>query len=299
MLTLLITAMLAQATAPPAPSERQRVEGTAPATLKATIRMSIAKIDAPAPPIGDKATAYGNFGPLITQLLTPEGPVDIQYLIAGGETRADVKGRLATLPAGSVVLQKMGEATIRVLNPGNKTWYEIPASQNLGTLLAAPDVTIEPAGEKATIAGQRADRFRFKQTLRVPVPEGVSLPPDFPTDIELTGDLWSTDAFAGGGYASVFRTLQAFAAIPGIEALTAGGRFPLRIALRSTIMPGYEIRSEVTAIGPVSADPSMFTVPAGYQKVLPPVGGPTCASTGSRCWRAATPWSSKYSTLSP
>ena len=50
----------------------------------------------------------------------------------------------------------------------------------------------------------------------------------------------------------MFKTLQAFAAIPGVEALTAGGRFPLRIALRSSIMPGYEIRSEVTAIGPVA-----------------------------------------------
>ena len=134
--------------------------------------MSIAKIDAPAPPIGDKATAYGNFGPLIAQLLTPEGPVDIQYLIAGDQSRAEVKGRLATLPAGSIVLQKMGDETIRVLNPANKTWYEIPANQNLGALLGTPDVTIEPANEKATIAGQRADRFRFKQRLQVPVPEG-------------------------------------------------------------------------------------------------------------------------------
>jgi Domain of unknown function (DUF4412) len=261
MFLVLIATLLAQAT--PAP----------PATLKATIRMSIAKVDVPAPPIGDKATAYGNFGPLIAQLLTPEGPVDIQYLIAGDQTRAEVKGRLATLPAGSIVLQTVGDATIRVLNPTNKTWYEIPANQNLGALLGTPDVTIEPAGEKATIAGQRADRFRFKETLHVPVPEGVSLPPDFPSDIELSGDLWSTDAFAGGSYASVFRTLQAFAAIPGVEALTAGGRFPLRIALRSTIMPGYEIRSEVTAVGPAPVDASLFTVPAGYQKVLPPVGG--------------------------
>lgn len=244
-----------------------------PGSLKATIRMSIAKIDAPAPPIGDKATAYGNFGPLISQLLTPDGPVDIHYLIAGEESRAEVKGRLATLPPGSIVLQKVGEDTIRVLNPTNKTWYEIPASQNLGALLGTPDVSIEPTGEKATIAGQRAERFRFKETLQVPVPEGVSLPADFPRDIELNGDLWSTDAFAGGGYATVFRTLQAFAAIPGVEALTAGGRFPLRIALRSSIMPGYEIRSEVTAIGPTPADPSLFTVPAGYQKVLPTVGG--------------------------
>lgn len=252
---------------------QQTPPAASPGSLKATIRLSIAKIDAPAPAIGDTATAYGNFGPLISQLLTPEGPVDIQYLIAGEQSRAEVKGRLATLPAGSIVLQTVGEETIRVLNPTNRTWYAIPASQNLGALLGTPDVTIEPAGEKATIAGQRADRFKFRERLRLPVPEGVTLPPDFPSEIELNGDLWSTDAFAGAGYATVFRTLQAFAAIPGVEALTAGGRFPLRIALRSSIMPGYEIRSEVTAIGPAAADASLLTVPDGYQKILPPVGG--------------------------
>jgi len=107
----------------------------------------------------------------------------------------------------------------------------------------------------------------------VPVPEGTTLPPEFPTEIQLTGDLWSTDAYSGAGYAAVFKTLQAFAAIPGVEALTAGGRFPLRIALRSPVMPGYEIRSEVTAIGPHTPDPSLFRVPSDYQKVQPPVGG--------------------------
>jgi hypothetical protein len=171
------------------------------------------------------------------------------------------------------VLQRVGDDAIRVANPQNKTWYELPASQNLGALLGVPDVTMEPAGETATIAGQRAARFRFRETLHVPVPEGVSLPPDFPKDVELVGDLWSTDAFAGANYAAVFKTLQAFAAIPGVEALTAGGRFPLRIALRSPVMPGYEIRTEVTAIGPATADPSLFTVPASYQKVQPPIGG--------------------------
>ena len=249
-------------------------QSPAPApTLKATIRMSIAKSAAPALRDGERPSPYGNFGPLLTQLLTPEGPVDIQYVIAGDQTRADVQGRLATLPKGSVVLQKMGDETIRVVNPGNKTWYEIPANQNLGVLLGTPDVTIEPTGEKATIAGHRAERFRFTQQLRVPVPEGTTLPPDFPQNLELSGDLWSTDAFAGAGYAGVFKTLQAFAAIPGVEALTAGGRFPLRIVLRSSIMPGYEIRSEVTAIGPVTAEASQFEVPRGFQKVQPPVGG--------------------------
>jgi len=245
----------------------------APATLKATIRMSIVKIDVPPLKEGEKPSPYGNFGPLLTQLLTPEGPVDIQYLIAGDQTRADVQGRLATLPRGSIVIQKMGEDVIRVVNPGNKTWYEIPSNQNLGVLLGTPDVNIEPMNERATIAGQRADRFRFTETLRVPVPEGTTLPAEFPSDLQLTGDLWSTDAYSGSGYAGVFKTLQAFAAIPGVEALTAGGRFPLKIALRSSIMPGYEIRSEVTSIGPGTVDPQLFTIPSDYQKVLPPNGG--------------------------
>jgi hypothetical protein len=69
MVCALLLAVLAQVPAPPPPPP--------PAALKATIRLSVAKVDTPAPPIGDKATAYGNFGPLISQLLTPEGPVDI------------------------------------------------------------------------------------------------------------------------------------------------------------------------------------------------------------------------------
>jgi hypothetical protein len=235
-----------------------------------TIRLTVAQTDTPA---DAKPSAYGHFGPLVKQLLTPEGPVEIVYVIAGDRSRAEVRGRLAALPVGSVVLQRVGDETIRVANPGNKTWYEIPANQNLGALLGTPDVTIEPAHETATIANRRAERFRFFETLHVPVPEGTTLPPDFPRDLQLTGDLWSTDEFGGGAYNTVFRALQAFAAIPGIEALTAGGRFPLRIVLRSSVMPGYEIRSEVTSIAEPAPDPSWFIVPAGYQKVLPPTGG--------------------------
>ena len=246
-----------------------RVDG-----LKTTIRMSVVQIDSGLPMMADgKPSPYGNFGPLIKQLLTPDGAVTIDYVIAGDRSRAEVKGRLATLPQGSIVLQRIGEDTIRVLNPGNKTWYEIPANQNLGTLLGTPDVTVEPAREQTTIAGQTAERFRFRETLHIPVPEGSTLPPDFPKDLDLSGDLWSTDAFSGSAYTAVFRTLQAFAAIPGIEALTAGGRFPLRVALRSSIMPGFEIRSEVTAVSAASPDAATFAVPRDYIKVQSPGGG--------------------------
>ena len=246
----------------PAPAQGP---GTA---LKASIRLTIAKSDVP---LAGPPSPYDNFGPLVAQLVTPDGPVDIQYVIAPNQSRAELHGRLATLKGGTVVLEHAGDQMLRVLNPENKTWYEIPATENPGATLGTPDVDIEPTKDVATIAGQKAQRFAFTETLSVPPPQGAALPPDFPSDLRLSGELWTTDAFAGSGYAGVIKTLQAFAAIPGIDALTAGGRFPLRLILRSNVMPGYEIRSEVTAVREVPVDPAAFAVPTGYLHVVAPV----------------------------
>ncbi len=263
---LLALALVTQAASPSA-----QLPAAAPAALKARLRLSVVKIDAP--PVARAQNPYGELGGLLARMLAPEGPVDIEYVVAGDSMRADVKGRLATLPRGSIVLQRVGDPVLRILNPGNKTWYELSTDQNVGALLGAPDVQVEPTQDTAMILGQRAQRFRFSETLRLPALDGVTLPPDFPRELQFTGDLWSTNAFAGEGYANIFRTLQAFAAVPGMDALTAGGRFPLRLHLRSTFMPGYELRSEVTAIGPTEPLPSLFEVPADFQKVQSPVGG--------------------------
>ncbi len=267
MLTAAILAIASLSQAPPA---QEPATTATPSALKATVRISVTKIDAPASSAAEHP--YGQLGVLLARMLAPEGPVDIDYLVAGDSMRADVRGRLATLPPGSIVLQRVGDSTLRILNPGNKTWYELSTDQNLGQLIGAPDVQIEPTNETATIVGQRAQRFHFAETLRMPTLEGVSLPPDFPRELQFSGDLWSTDAFSGAGYAAIFRTLQTFAAVPGMEALTAGGRLPLRLRLRSTFMPGYELRSDVTSIGPAQADPSRFEVPSDYQKVQSPFG---------------------------
>lgn len=252
-----------------APAGQQQITAGSASALRAVIRVNIAKVDVPA----DKSGApLGNVGPLIAQLLTPDGPVEIEYVVAGESTRGEIRGRLAAFGRGTIVLQNIGEESIKVLNPANKTWYELPASANLGAVIGTPDVLLEPTDETTTIAGQRAQRFRFTETIRIPTPEGVSLPPDFPRDVQLTGDVWSTDAFTGTGYAAILRTLQATGAVPGLEALTAGGRFPLRIAVRSTMMPGYEIRSDVVAVGPAQPARSLFEVPDGYQQVRSPAG---------------------------
>jgi hypothetical protein len=258
-LVLLIAQQAAQAPAPPRPGG-----------LSTTLRLTIAKVDVPA---DAPASPLGNLGPLIAQLLTPDGPVEIEYLVSGTSTRGEIRGRLAAFTRGTIVLQDVREDTLKVLNPVNRTWYTLPASGNLGAMIGTPDVQLQPTGETTTIAGQRAERYRFSEMMRIPVPEGVNLPSDFPRDIELSGDVWSTDAFAGSGYSAIFRTLQAAAAVPGMEALTAGGKFPLRIAVRSSVMPGYEIRSEVLSVAPASPTPAQFVVPSGYQQIQSPVGG--------------------------
>jgi hypothetical protein len=242
----------------------------APPALRTTLRLAISKVDVPA---DTPASPLGNLGALLAQLLTPDGPVEIEYIVAGESTRGEIRGRLARFSRGTIILQNVREDTLKVLNPANRTWYSLPVSGNLGAVINTPDVQLEPTGDLTTIAGQRAERFRFTETMRIPVPEGANLPSDFPRDIQLTGDVWSTDALAGNGYAAIFRTLQAAAAVPGMEALTAGGRFPLRIAVRSNLMPGYEIRSEVLSLSSASPEPSQFLVPDGYQQIQSPLSG--------------------------
>jgi hypothetical protein len=264
MLFTLLLSLLLQAPAPQPPPAAAR-----PATIEAVIRLGFSKTDVPAGTAG----SYAAFAPILAQMLTPEGPADIRYIVSADAMRAEIIGRLGPLPRGTVVLQRIGQPSMQVLNPAQKTWYEIPAGQTLGLLLGAPDIDLQPTGEHATIAGQRADRFRFTETLQVPAPEGVNLPPDFPREVRFTGDLWSTTALSGDAYAAILKTMQTFAAIPGMDALTAGGRFPLRMSFRSDLLAGYELQTEVTSLRTVTAAADAFSVPSDFQKVLPPYGG--------------------------
>jgi len=265
MVFTLFLSLLLQAPAQPAPPASPQTSKT----IEAVIRLGFNRIDVPAGTTG----SYAAFAPLVAQMLTPEGPADIRYIVSAEAMRAEIVGRLGPLPRGTIVLQRIGSPAMQVLNPAQKTWYEVSAGQTLGMLLGTPDIDLQPTGEHATIAGQPADRFRFTETLHVPAPEGVNLPADFPREVQFTGDLWSTTALSGDAYSAILKTMQTFAAIPGIDALTAGGRFPLRMSFRSDLLAGYELQTEVKSIRTVTPAADAFAVPSDYQKVQPPYGG--------------------------
>jgi len=265
MVFTLFLSLLLQAPAEPAPPASSQESKT----IEAVIHLGFNRIDVPAGTAGP----YAAFAPLLAQMLTPEGPADIRYVVSAEAMRAEIVGRLGPLPRGTIVLQRIGSPSMQVLNPAQKTWYEVSAGQTLGMLLGTPDIDLQPTGEHATIAGQPADRFRFTETLQVPAPEGVNLPSDFPKEVQFTGDLWSTTALSGDAYGAILKTMQTFAAIPGIDALTAGGRFPLRMSFRSDLLAGYELQTEVKSIRTVTPAADAFAVPSDYQKVQPPYGG--------------------------
>jgi hypothetical protein len=242
----------------------------APEALNATVRLAFVRTDV-AP--GVAAGPYAGFGALLAQMLTPDGGVTIRYTVSRDAMRAEIDGRLSMLPRGAVILERVGDDVLRILNPAQKIWYEVSSDFSPGMLMGTPDIELQPTGEHATIAGKLADRFRFTETIQMPSPQAAAVPSDFPREIQFTGDLWSTTALAGESYRAIARTMQTLAAVPGMDALTANGRFPLRLYLRSDLMPGYELQTEVASLGTARPDPAAFEVPDDYQKVEPPFGG--------------------------
>ena len=242
----------------------------APVGLKATMRLEIARVT-PAPG-ADRSSPYAGLGPLMMQMLTPDGPVTMEWAGGAEGVRATLKSRLSILPAGSVVLQRTGAPAIQVLDPERRTYFEVPAAAATESGAAVPDLQLRATGETATIAGQRAQRFELSLTLALPSSQGVPASASLPHDFQIAGDMWFTDAFSGGEYASMLKTIDALIAIPGLGAAVPAGRFPVKTRLRLTLLPDYELRSEIVELTTGPVDVGALTVPADYRKVDAPAG---------------------------
>ena len=239
--------------------------------LTATIRVEVARL-ADAGDVPPESLA--GLGPMLARMLTPDGPVEMRWYGDPAGVRARIAQRLSLLPAGAVVIQRRGAAAIEVLNPSEQTYYEMPAatSGSLDALAGVPDLQMRPTGDTTIIAGQRAERNELTLTLALSASAGPA--GGLPRDLQITGDVWLTDAFAGDEYRAILQTLNALMAIPGLGAAVPPGRFPLRTRLRLTMLPGIELRSDVVAIRPAAVSRDELTIPAGYRKVDPPGRGP-------------------------
>ncbi|HEX5475966.1 MAG TPA: hypothetical protein VFX12_15005 [Vicinamibacterales bacterium] len=241
-----------------------------PAALEASMRIEIARV---ATPGGSEAGPYAALGPIVAQMLTPDGAVDMDWYGSAGGVRATLHERLSMLPAGAVVVQRAGAAAIQVMNPAARTYFDLPAAAAADGGSGVPDVVLQPTGEFATIAGARAERHTVTLTLALPPARGVPAWSGLPANLTIVGDIWLTDAFAGAQYASILKTLDALMAIPGLSRTVPAGAFPMKTRLRLTLLPGYELRSEITRLAAAAVDPRALDVPAEFHRVAPPGQG--------------------------
>lgn len=242
--------------------------------LTATIRVEVARVAAEGNGASEAPGSLAGLGPVLAQMLTPDGPVDMTWYADGNGVRATIAQRLSLLPAGAIVIQRRQAPQIEVLNPSAQTYYEMPSatSTSLDAMAGVPDLQIRPTGETATIAGQRAERHELTLTLALSASAGPA--GGLPRELQITGDLWLTDAFKGDEYRAMLQTLNALMAIPGLGDAVPPGRFPLRTRLRLALLPGIELRSDVVDIRSAAVNPDLLRVPAGFRKVDAPGRGP-------------------------
>jgi hypothetical protein len=177
---------------------------------------------------------------------------EIQYAIKGGRLRIEVPGQPATGgmimdPAKKEMIMVMDEQRMYLVMP-------IPDPAAAPGQPAAADVKLERTGQKEKILGHVAEKY-------VSTYEGVR------TELWLAEGLGTFVGFNAGGPGRGGRRSGAAPAAQAWERALAGkDLFPLRVVTFDTA--GREsFRMEATLVERQSLPDTLFTPPAGYQKM--------------------------------
>jgi hypothetical protein len=233
------------------------------AELRYTMRTEVRKVQS----TDVVSSPFAFLGELLVRTIAPDGPVESRFLVGDKGARVEVSEATFTVPAGAVVLRPPN-GDIVVLNQTEKTYWKLSllgAADLLSQL--NPEVTSTRTGEFATIAGTRAERLTFGVMMKVPVPPGLQLPPDFPTTVNASGEMWVADQVTSA--LSLAGALNPLLTLFGLDKLAPTG-LVVRQIVRSPIFAAYEVEMVATEIGEESAPAELFQVPADYREVPAP-----------------------------
>ena len=230
---------------------------------------------------------FATVGEMLRHTLLPDGVVEASITTDGRSVRSELRGRVLAMPSGTVVLTRAGDANDGyVLDPAAKTYYIVkPAAMNTpdppaGVTVSSPEVSVNRSGIYDTIVGYRAEKIAASWRMAIPVPDGVEMPPGFPSDVRIEIEEWCSPDVKLPSSKSTNALTAIGSLMPGAEmdALLKMCSVPLRARLYTSMMPGYRIVYAVTSITRTSVSPDLFTVPVGYKEVpmpapKPPGGG--------------------------
>jgi len=213
---------------------------------------------------------------MFKQTVLPDGSVEMEMLTDGQSLRTEMRGQMATLPKGAIVLYPAGQTDGFVLNPQEKTYYVMkpPQAPVLPGGMAMPkaEIAVKPSGTFETIAGHKAEKVVIAWRMPMPVPEGVELPPGMPTELTMDIENWcaSDMKIPSGATRMMSGMAQAMPGF-GLEEIAKACPFAMRSTMRMSMLPGYAIVSTVTSTSDASPAPDTFKVPADYKEVPAPV----------------------------
>jgi hypothetical protein len=202
--------------------------------------------------------------------MAPKGPIDMIWSTQDGVVRTEILGDMPGMPKGTVTLRKVGDPSMYVINPANQTYYMVKAG-GPSRLPQPTSVSIKRTGEFETIAGHKAEKVLLDSRVPVPLPYGMQPPPGVATEMQITGEIWTTDDFGDRPeYRLVLEELNKISGFAGADT-SKDVKFPLKLRLTMSMMMTMEVVSTVTAITDDKLPPDLFAMPpAGYKEVQPP-----------------------------
>ena len=211
--------------------------------------------------------------------------------IDAGKMRMDmVHGDGTLFHDNSVILSTDGGKTLRVLDPSNKTYYDMTADQ----LVGSADATLKQLGASLAIANQKvnvvdqgdAGKIEGYPTTKSRIDLSYDMNVDLmgqkvTTHMDMTTENWTTDRI-GAEYTNFLQLKGTHTGIEGIDKVLEAesgalkNRFPLKqVATVKINAMGRQIvtttTSAVTGISTASVPADRFTMPTGYTKTDNPL----------------------------
>jgi hypothetical protein len=213
---------------------------------------------------------FAAMAPMMKSMMLPDGPLEQVMYVRGDAVRTEMNAGLAIFPKGTVLLKEAGKTEMLALNPEKKTYSKLPTDAGpLGALQGMkPDVTLTPTGQTETIVGANAEKHTV--VMKFPLPNSGQAAPGMPTEMRMDGEVWIATGVFKPEESAVFERMQK--AIPamgamGLDKLNKPGSYPIRSRMRISMMPGFEMRSEVTSISRVPMPDDQFKLPEGFKEV--------------------------------
>lgn len=246
---------------------------TAPlsADLKYTQHMQVQK----SPTASDQQAnpMLGMMADAVMKQMVPGGEADVVFLVGEKGARIEYMQAAMGQAAGTITLFTP-DGTLIVLNPTEKTYWKTTVQTALDGMKTAgvptPEVTAKRTGQFDAVAGTKCEIITFDWKMNLPIPEAArtSLPPDFPTTLNMTGEsCTTTDQYQK--YAEIVaKGANAMMSAMGFDKIAQGG-----LVLRQKMqLMGFEMKYTVTQIAEEAAPANAFEIPADYKEV--PMPGP-------------------------